>query len=89
MDTPLVLNIMKISLTVKEQYIIKRLLSVQIEKSIGISPPQETYIRNIDSGMTTERAKLQFTRENKKYSTHMRLFKKDPLFRLMYKLSKS
>ena len=67
----------------------KRLLSEQIEKSIGISPPQENYIRNIDSGMTTERAKRQFSRENKKYSIYMRVYKKDPLFGLIYKLSKS
>ena len=61
---------MKIYLTKKELGIIKKLLSEQIEKSIGISPPQETYIQNIDSGVTSEKAKQQFIIDNKKYFSY-------------------
>jgi hypothetical protein len=80
---------MEIDLTIKELKILKKLLSQRIEKSIGISEPQETYIQNIDSGMTIEDAETQFTKDNKKYKDRMRIVNKDPLFVLLYKLSRS
>jgi hypothetical protein len=80
---------MEIDLTIKELKILKKLLSQQIEKSIGISEPQETYIQNIDSGMTIEDAETQFIKDNKEYKEHMRIVNKDPLFVLLYKLSRS
>ena len=64
----------------------KRLLSEQIEKSIGISPPQETYIQNIDSGMSLEKARDKFAIDNIEYWNHMINIKKDPLFCLFMKL---
>ena len=80
---------MEIDLTIKELKILKKLLSQRIEISIGISEPQETYIQNIDSGMTIEDAETQFTKDNKKYKDRMRIVNKDPLFVLLYKLSRS
>ena len=80
---------MEIDLTIKELKILKKLLSQRIEKSIGISEPQETYIHNIDSGMTIEDAETQFTKDNNEYKDRMRIVNKDPLFVLFYKLSRS
>jgi len=82
----LVLNILKISITTKEQYIIKKLLSEQIEKSVGISPPQESYIKNIESGMPLEEARQEFAIHNFKYWDYMTNIKKDPLFCLFMKI---
>lgn len=65
----------------------KKLLSEQIEKSIGISPPQETYIRNIDSGLALSKAKQDFLRDNKKYLIYMQTIKKDPFFILYSKFN--
>ena len=80
---------MKIYLTIKERGILKKLLSEQIEKSIGISPPQETYLQNIDSGWSLEKSQLQFSKENEQFLTFMEVIKKDPLFILLNKIKKA
>ena len=64
----------------------KMLISEQIEKSIGISPPQEIYIQNIDSGMSLEKARDKFAIHNLKYWSYMINIKKDSLFCLFMKL---
>ena len=78
---------MKIYISKKEQGILKKLLSEEIEKSIGISPPQETFLQNIDSGWTLEKAECQFTTDNNQYLTYMQSVKKDPLFILLNKIN--
>ena len=79
--------VIKIYLTKEEQVILKKLLSEQIEKSIGISPPQETYLQNIDSGWTLEKAERQFKKDNKQYLNYMRNIKKNVLFLLFDKIN--
>ena len=79
--------VIKIYLTKEEQVILKKLLSEQIEKSIGISPPQETYLQNIDSGWTLEKAERQFKKDKKQYLNYMRNIKKNVLFLLFDKIN--
>ena len=64
--------------------IIKKGLEELLE--IGLSEPQEEYIRNIDGGMSEEEASTIYTTENKKYWKFMIREKKDPLYTLYYKL---
>jgi len=66
-----------------------KLLSKQIEKSIGISPPQEAYIHNINSGWDLEEAKEQFLKDNNQYITYMQNVKKDSFFILYFKFVKN
>tara|TARA_B100001057_G_scaffold322945_1_gene323201 strand:- start:18 stop:260 length:243 start_codon:yes stop_codon:yes gene_type:complete len=68
----------------EELKIIKHALSNLIE--IGITYPQENYLRNIDESMTEKEAYKIFEIENMDYWNHMVFKEKDPLYVLMNKL---
>ena len=77
---------MNINVTRKELGIIKKALSDLINKQSGISEAQETYIRNIDAGISTVNAEKQFLLDNKDDWDNEIKNKKNPLFILFYNL---
>ena len=77
---------MNINVTKKELAIIKKALSDLINKQTGISEAQETYIRNIDAGISTVNAEKQFLLDNKDDWDNEIKNKKNPLFILFYNL---
>lgn len=77
---------MNINVTKKELAIIKKALSDLINKQTGILEAQETYIRNIDAGMSTVNADKQFLLDNKQDWDYLVRVKKDPLYALFSKL---
>ena len=68
----------------EELKIIKHALGNLIE--IGITYPQENYLRNIDEGMTEKEAYKFFEIENMEYWNYMVFKEKNPLYILMNKL---
>ena len=77
---------MNINVTKKELGIIKKALSDLINKQSGISEAQETYIRNIDAGISTVNAEKQFLLDNKDDWDNEIKNRKNPLFILFYNL---
>tara|TARA_B100001123_G_C14647377_1_gene764224 strand:+ start:113 stop:370 length:258 start_codon:yes stop_codon:yes gene_type:complete len=55
----------KFEFTKKEMNILKKALQDLLE--IGITEPQENYIRNIDAGLSKEEAEKIYIKENSKY----------------------
>ena len=68
----------------EELKIIKHALSNLIE--IGITYPQENYLKNIDEGMSEKEANNIFEIENMEYWNYMIYKKKDPLYTVFNKL---
>ncbi len=75
---------MQYELNQQELYIIQKALKDLLE--VGITEPQENYIRNIDSGMSGNEARKIYTKENKKFWKRMVDVEKKPLFILYDKL---
>ena len=76
---------MNIELKDHELEIIKKALKDLIDKH-GISDAQQTFLHNIDKGMSEEDADKQFQLDNKKDWDFMISEKKDPLYSLFHKL---
>ena len=60
---------MQYELNQQELNIIQKALKDLLE--VGITEPQENYIRNIDSGMSEDEANKIYTKENKKFWKRM------------------
>ena len=68
----------------EELKIVKHALSNLIE--IGITYPQENYLKNIDEGMSEKEANKIFEIENMEYWNYKVYKKKDPLYTVFNKL---
>ena len=75
---------MQYELNQQELEIIKKALKDLIE--VGITEPQENYIRNIDVGMSREEATNVYSNENKQYWKRMIDVEKNPVFTLYNRL---
>jgi len=75
---------MQYELNQQELEIIKKALKDLIE--VGITEPQENYIRNIDVGMSREEATNVYSNENKQYWKKMIDVEKNPVFTLYNRL---
>ena len=71
---------MNIELNDDQLEIIERALSDAIEKYVGISQAQETFINNIDNGMGKKEAEKQFAIDNKKEWEYYVYEAKNPLY---------
>ena len=80
---------MKIELNNKELKIIQKSLSDLIEKYVGVSQSQETYINNIDNGMKIKQALQQFEFDNRKEWEYFIYVKKNKIYCLYDRLFKS
>ena len=75
---------MKYELNQQELNIIQKALKDLLE--VGITEPQENYIRNTDAGMSEDEANKIYIKENKKFWKRMVEVEKKPLFILYDKL---
>ena len=75
---------MQYELNQQELEIIKKALKDLLE--VGITEPQENYIRNIDAGMSREEATNVYSNENKQYWKKMIDVEKNPIFTLYNRL---
>ena len=80
---------MNIELNDEQLNIIERALSDAIEKYVGISQAQETFINNIDNGMGKKEAEKQFAIDNKKEWEYYVYEEKNQLYCLYDKIFKS
>ena len=64
--------------------IIKKALKDFLE--IGISEPQENYLRNIDNGMSEEEANLVYREENREHWSQILKSGKNPIYNLYFRL---
>ena len=71
---------MNIELNDDQLKIIERALSDAIEKYVGVSQAQETFINNIDNGMGKKEAEKQFAIDNKKEWEYYIYESKNPLY---------
>ena len=71
---------MQYELNQQELNIIQKALKDLLE--VGITEPQENYIRNIDAGMSKEEATTAYSNENKQYWKKMIDVEKNPIFTL-------
>ena len=71
---------MELKLDQDQLKIIERALSDAIEKYVGISQAQETFINNIDNGMGKKEAEKQFAIDNKKEWEYYVYEAKNPLY---------
>jgi len=69
---------MQYELNQQELNIIQKALKDLLE--VGITEPQENYIRNTDAGMSEDEANKIYTKENKKFWKRMVEVEKKPLF---------
>ena len=69
---------MKYELNQQELNIIQKALKDLLE--VGITEPQENYIRNTDAGMSEDEANKIYTKENKKFWKRMVEVEKKPQF---------
>ena len=74
----------KFKFTKKEMNILKKALRDLIE--IGLSEPQENYIRNIDTGLPEEDAEKIYVKENKEHWEKMVTIEKKAIYILYDKL---
>ena len=75
---------MQYDLNQQELNIIQKALKDLLE--VGITEPQENYIRNIDSGMSEDEANKIYSTENKKFWKNMIEVEKNPLYILYARL---
>ena len=75
---------MQYELNQQELNIIQKALKDLLE--VGITEPQENYIRNIDKGMSEDEAIKIYSRENKKFWKNMIEVEKSPLYILYTRL---
>ena len=75
---------MQYELNQQELNIIQKALQDLLE--IGITEPQENYIRNIDAGMTEDDACKIYSKENKEFWKRMVEEEKNPLYILYARL---
>ena len=75
---------MQYELNQQELNIIQKALKDLLE--VGITEPQENYIRNIDSGMSEDEANKIYTKENKEFWKRMVEVEKKPIFILYDRL---
>ena len=75
---------MQYELNQQELNIIQKALKDLLE--VGITEPQENYIRNIDDGMPEDEANTIFISENKDYWKRMVRLEKKPIYVLYDKL---
>ena len=68
----------------QELNIIQKALKDLLE--VGITEPQENYIRNIDAGMSEDEASAIYNQENKKYWKQMIEVEKKPIYSLYSRL---
>ena len=71
---------MKIELNDDQLKIIQIAISDAIEKYVGISQSQVTFIKNIDGGMGKREAEKQFLTDNKKEWEYFVYEAKNPLY---------
>ena len=69
--------------------IIERALSDAIEKYVGVSQAQESYVNNIDNGMSTKEALKQFELDNRKEWEYLVYEEKNQIYCLYDKIFKS
>ena len=69
--------------------IIERALSDAIEKYVGVSQAQESYVNNIDNGMSTKEALKQFELDNRKEWEYLVYEEKNQIYCLYDKLFES
>ncbi len=74
----------KFKFTKKEMNIIKRALRDLIE--IGITEPQENFIRNVDSGLSEEEAQKIYLKENSEHWIKMVTIEKKSIYVLYDRL---
>ena len=75
---------MQYELNQQELNIIQKALKDLLE--VGITEPQENYIRNIDSGMLENEANRVYTKENKEFWKKMIEVEKNQLYILYARL---
>lgn len=75
---------MQYKLNQQELSIIQKALKELLE--VGITEPQENYIRNIDSGMSEDESGKFYSKENKKFWKKMIEVEKNPLYILYDRL---
>ena len=75
---------MQYELNQQELNIIQKALKDLLE--VGITEPQENYIRNIDDGMTEDEASKIYAKENQEFWLKKLKICKDPLYLLYFKL---
>ena len=75
---------MQYELNQQELNIIQKALKDLLE--VGITEPQENYIRNIDSGMAEDKASEIYSKENMEFWKQMIEIEKKPIFILYDKL---
>ena len=75
---------MQYELNQQELKIIQKALKDLLE--VGITEPQENYIRNIDNGMSEDEASAIYSNENIKFWKRMIEVEKKPIFILYDKL---
>ena len=75
---------MQYELNQQELNIIQKALKDLLE--VGITEPQENYIRNIDAGMSEAEANKIYSTENKKFWKNMIEVEKNPLYILYARL---
>lgn len=75
---------MQYELNEQELNIIQKALQDLLE--VGITEPQENYIRNIDSGMSENEANRVYIKENKLYWKKMITVDKNPIYLLYNRL---
>ena len=75
---------MQYELNQQELNIIQKALKDLLE--VGITEPQENYIRNIDAGMSEDKANKIYSKENKKFWKKMIEVEKNPLYILYARL---
>ena len=68
----------------QELNIIQKALKDLLE--VGITEPQENYIRNIDAGMSEEEATTVYSNENMEFWVKKTKIDKDPIYLLYQKL---
>ena len=75
---------MQYELNQQELNIIQKALKDLLE--VGITEPQENYIRNRDNGMSQDESIEIYNKENKKYWVKKTKIDKDPIYLLYQKL---
>lgn len=75
---------MQYEFTQRELNIIQEALKNLLE--IGITEPQENYLRNIDDGMTEEEANALYKEENKEYWIQILKSGKNPVYNLYFRI---
>ena len=75
---------MQYELNQQELNIIQKALKDLLE--VGITEPQENYIRNIDAGMSEDEASAIYNQENKKYWKQMISKDEQNIYKLYSKL---